>query len=160
MAGRWKNLFRFPVDTSLIPALHATASLLADFFDEEGGAAGRTSLGNGTVPQGKFAGRIFAAGKERTALARPLLDKIPAATRLGAFHTERRSFRCFAFRIGRAGDELPETAGLHHHRAPAFFADLIGGELLLRNNFDRAVWQLLEVLGIFTGRIVLIARTG
>jgi hypothetical protein len=88
MAGRWKNLSRFPVAAFLVPALHATASLLADFFDEEGGAAGRTSLGNGTVPQGKFAGRIFAAGKERTAFARPLLDKVTAAPRLGTFHTE------------------------------------------------------------------------
>src|SRR4249920_53429 len=83
-----EGLSGFAVAAFLVSALHAAAGLLADFFDKERGAAGRTGLGNGTVPQGKFAGRIFATGKERTAFARPLLDKIPAATRLRTFHAE------------------------------------------------------------------------
>ena len=40
----------------------------------------------------------------------------------------------------------------------AFLAFLIGRQFLLRNNFDRAVRQLLEVLRVLTGRIVLVAR--
>ena len=64
----------FPVTALFVAALHAAARLLAYFFDEEGGAAGWTGLGNRAIPQGIFARRILAAGKERPALARALLD--------------------------------------------------------------------------------------
>jgi hypothetical protein len=134
-----KNLSRFAVAALLIPALHTAAGLLADLFDKEWGAAGRTSFGDGTVPQRKFARRVITAGEERTAFARPFLDEVTAASRLRTFHSERQWLRRLAFRIGGTGNELSETPGLDHHRAAAFLADLIGGELLLGNDLDRTV---------------------
>jgi hypothetical protein len=83
------GLSGFAIAAVFVPTLYATANLLADFFDEEGGATGRTGFVDGTIPQGIFARRILTAGKERTPFSRAFLDKIAATAWLGALHAER-----------------------------------------------------------------------
>src|SRR5262249_23098376 len=65
-----------------------------------------------------------------------------------------------ALRVGRTGDEFAKPSCLDHHRTTALLTDLIGRDVLLRDNLYGAVRQLFEVLGILAGRIVLVARAG
>ena len=151
---------RLTIATVLIAALHAPAVLFADFLYKERRLASGAGLGDRTIPQRIFAFRIVTAGKERSALLRSLLHQITAAIGLRTLDAQGQGFRGFTLWIGRAGDELPESSGLHHHGAIAFIALLISGNFFLGHNFDRPVRQLLEVLGILTRRIVLIGRAG
>ena len=62
--GAGLSLSCFAVAAFFATALDAAANLLADFLDEERGAAGRAGLVDRTIPQGIFARRILTAGKE------------------------------------------------------------------------------------------------
>src|SRR6185436_3603949 len=158
--GTRSNLSGFAVAALLAAALNATADLLADFFDEERGAAGWAGLVDRTIPQGIFAGGILTAGKERTSFSRALLHEVSATAWLGTLHTQRKRLGGFALRIGGAGDELSKPPGFHHHRATALLTLLIRCEFDLRNNLNGAILELLKVLRVLAGGLVLVRGTG
>src|SRR2546422_5075863 len=85
-----------------------------------------------------------------TTLFRSALLREVAAV-LGALDAQRNGLRGLAGRVGRAGEELAEPAGLDHHRRAALLALLVGRRVLLRDDLDGAVGQLLEVLGVLQG---------
>ena len=118
----------------------------------------RAGLRRGPVPEGEVALGVVRAGVERAALLAALLREVAAV--LGALDAQRNGLRGLAGRVGRAGEELAEPAGLDHHRRAALLALLIGRRILFRDDLDGAVGQPLEVLGVLAGGVLLVARAG
>src|SRR2546430_10449963 len=156
----YTTLFRslFLVAALVVAADKAGASLLGVFFHQERRVALRAGLRHGPVPEGEVALGVVRAGVERAALLAALLREVAAV--LGALDAQRNGLRGLAGRVGRAGEELAEPAGLDRHRRAALLALLIGRRILFRDDLDGAVGQLLEVLGVLAGRVLLVARAG
>src|SRR5207302_1487684 len=128
------------------------------FLYEERCVALRAGLRHGPVPEGEVALGVVRAGLERAACLAALLREVVAV--LGTLDAGRNLFRDLAGRVVRAREELPEPAGLDHHRRAALLAFLVGCRVLFRDDLDRAVWQLLEVVGVLAGWVILVTRAG
>src|SRR5207249_8935470 len=148
----------FFVAALVVAADEAGAGLLGVFFHQERRAALRAGLRHGPVPEGEVALGVVRAGVERAALLAALLREVAAV--LGALDADGNGLRGLAGRVGRAGEELAESAVLDHHRRAALLALLIGRRILFRDDLDGAVGQPLEVLGVLAGGVLLVARAG
>src|SRR2546422_3514915 len=100
---------------------------------EEGGAARRARLEDGTRPRHELAVGVLVAGVERLASPAPALDELAVTAGFRARDAEGDRLGRLALRIARAGDELSEAAVLDHHGLAAgraaLFRGLVGGLL-------------------------------
>src|SRR5207249_10196205 len=148
----------FLVAALVVAADKAGASLLGVFFHQERRVALRAGLRHGPVPEGEVALGVVRAGVERAALLAALLREVAAV--LGALDAQRNGLRGLAGRVGRAGEELAEPAGLDHHRRAALLALLIGRRILLRDDLAAAVGSPPAVCGLLAGLVLLVAWAG
>src|SRR2546422_3783642 len=125
------------VDARLaLRALEVVAFRLGVLLDEDRRTARGAGLLHGPVPDGERACGIPAAPEERLPPPRAALHQLAGAA-VGARHAESQRARALAFRIGRAGEELAETARADPHGTPANRARRGGHLRRLRFLFHR-----------------------
>src|SRR5262245_24486904 len=113
------------VAAALMVAEQRRAVLLGDLFEDVRVAAGRTTLGHGTVPGDEVALRVVVAAEEDATAARSALDDAAAAIVARAIESHFLQLDVFALGIVRAGGELAEAAVLHRQRLSALRAFLV-----------------------------------